>query len=83
VLQATYWGEERDRRFGILVDGVTVAREVLNGDGPMDFIQREYAIPAALTAGKPTVRIRFEPEPGVTAGPVFGLLLYGAAAPAA
>jgi DUF1680 family protein len=80
VLQATYWGEERDRRFSILVDGVAVAREVLNGDGPMDFFTREYAIPAGLTEGKPTVRIRFEPEAGVSAGPVFGLMLYGAAA---
>ncbi len=80
VLQATYWGEERDRRFSILVDGVAVAREVLTGDGPMAFFEREYAIPAALTEGKPTLRIRFEPEPGVSAGPVFGLMLYGAAA---
>jgi DUF1680 family protein len=79
VLQATYWGEERDRRFSILVDGVMLAREVLNGDGPIDFFAREYAIPAALIQGKPTVRIRFEPEPGVSAGPVFGLMLYGAA----
>jgi hypothetical protein len=79
VLQATYWGEERNRRFSILVDGVMLARELLIGDGPMDFFSREYPIPAALTENKPTVRIRFEPEPGVSAGPVFGLLLYGAA----
>jgi len=79
VLQATYWGEERDRRFSILIDGVPAAREELNGDGPMDFLDREYAIPAALTEGKPTLRIRFVPDPGVSAGPVFGLMLFGAA----
>jgi DUF1680 family protein len=79
VLLATYWGEERDRRFSILIDGVDVAREVLNGDGPMDFLEREYAIPAALTEGKPTLRVRFTPDPGVSAGPVFGLMLFGAA----
>ena len=45
MLQATYWGEERDRRFAILVDGVVVANEQLNGAGPSDFIEREYSIP--------------------------------------
>ncbi len=80
LLQTTYWGEERDRRFTILVDGVAVAQEELRGDGPSDFIAREYAIPETLTAGKMTVRVRFEPQKGVTAGPVFGMRLYGVGA---
>jgi uncharacterized protein len=76
TLQATYWGEERDRRFAILVDGVRVAKEELNGDQPGEFIERNYRIPEALTQNKPTLRIRFEPEKDVSAGPVFGLRLY-------
>ena len=36
TLQATYWGEERDRRFKILVDGVVMASEQLSGAGPAD-----------------------------------------------
>jgi uncharacterized protein len=79
TLQATYWGEERDRRFSILVDGVVVASERLNGAGPTEFVEREYPLPEALTQDKATVRIRFEPEMGATAGPVFGLRLYTAA----
>jgi hypothetical protein len=78
TLQATYWGEERDRRFTILVDGATVAKEELNGAQPGEFIDRDYPIPEALTQNKPSLRIRFEPEKGVSAGPVFGLRLYAA-----
>jgi DUF1680 family protein len=78
TLQATYWGEERDRRFTILVDGVALASEQLNGSGPSDFVERDYPIPEALTQGTPSLRIRFEPEKGFSAGPAFGLRLYAA-----
>jgi hypothetical protein len=80
TLQATYWGEERDRRFTILADGVALASEQLNGSGPSDFFERDYAIPEALTQGKAALRIRFEPEKGFSAGPTFGLRLYAAGA---
>jgi len=79
TLQATYWGEERDRRFRILVDGGVVASEQLSGAGPSDFMEREYSIDEALTKEKSTLRIRFEPAPSFSAGPVFGLLLYARA----
>jgi uncharacterized protein len=80
ILQATYWGEERERRFAILVNGDIVAREQLNGAGPSDFIECDYAVDAALIKEKSTLRIRFEPEKGFSAGPVFGLRLYAAVA---
>jgi uncharacterized protein len=80
TLQATYWGEERDRRFAILVDGVVVANQLLNGAGPSDFFEREYSIPPTLTNGKAVLRVRFEPETGFSAGPVYGLRLYAGAA---
>jgi hypothetical protein len=76
ILQATYWGEERDRRFTILVEGAIVASEQLSGAGPSEFIERDYSIPATLTDGRTALRIRFEPTTGFTAGPVFGLRLY-------
>jgi hypothetical protein len=79
TVQATYWGEERDRRFAILLDGVVLASEQLNGTGPTDFFERDYPIPETLSKDKTTLRIRFEPEHGVSAGPVFGLRLYTAA----
>ncbi|HTD75571.1 MAG TPA: glycoside hydrolase family 127 protein [Steroidobacteraceae bacterium] len=80
TLQATYWGEERDRRFTVLADGVALASEQLNGSGPSDFFERDYPIPEALTQGRPTLRIRFEPEKGFSAGPAFGLRLYASGA---
>lgn len=76
VLQATYWGEERNRRFRILVDGVLVATERLEANKPGEFFEQDYAIPVSLTDGKPAVRVRFEPEERVSAGPVFGVRLF-------
>jgi DUF1680 family protein len=78
VLQAVYWGEERDRRFKIFIDDELLAQEQLTGDRPGIFFERDYNISAALSAGKRALRVRFEPEAGVSAGPVFGLRLYSA-----
>jgi uncharacterized protein len=78
VLQATYWGEERNRRFRILLDGVLIATERLEANKPGEFFEQDYPIPAALTQGKQTVRVRFEPEERVSAGPVFGVRLFSA-----
>jgi hypothetical protein len=75
TLKATYWGEERDRRFTVLVDGVVLASEQLNGAGPTDFFERDYPIPESLSKDKTMLRIRFEPQNGVSAGPVFGMRL--------
>lgn len=74
-LQASYWGEERNRRFRILVDEQEIAKVELIAENPGVFIDKTYAIPAQLTAGKSKIRIRFQPETGYTAGPVFGCRL--------
>ncbi len=76
ILQATYWGEERNRRFNILVDGVIVAKEKLDADSPGEFFDKDYPIPTTLTVGKSTIRVRFEPELGASAGPAFGVRLF-------
>jgi DUF1680 family protein len=78
MLQATYWGEERNRRFRILVDDVAIANERLDGSRPGEFFEQDYPIPTALTAGKTSIRVRFEPETGVSAGPAFGVRLFTA-----
>jgi len=79
LLRATYWGEERRRSFRILVDGTPIATERLDGDGPGEFIDRDYLLATSLTADKARITVRFEPEPGHSAGPVFGCRLLGAA----
>ena len=73
VLQATYWGEERNRIFDILVDGETIATQSLDAPKPQSFVDVDYAVPERLTRGKPSVVIRFQPHEGRTAGPVFGV----------
>lgn len=79
LLQASYWGEERNRDFHISIDGERIARVKLDGGNPGVFIDQQYPLPERLTSGKASVVVRFDPEPGHTAGPVFGVRLYTAA----
>jgi uncharacterized protein len=78
ALQATYWGDERRKLFHIFVDGTRIATERLDG-GPIAFVEREYAIPRALSSGKRTITVRFEPEPMSRVGPVYGVRLLTSA----
>ncbi len=76
VLQATYWGGERERSFDVLVDDVKIASDRLNGEHPGEFFTADYNVPDELADGKETIRISFLPRDGQTAGPVFGVRLY-------
>ena len=76
TLRATYWGEESKRQFYILVDGQKIATETLGYGKQGEFVERDYAIPQELVKGKSEVSVRFEPEKGNTAGPVFGCLIF-------
>ena len=78
LLQATYWGDERERTFDILVDNVKVATQTLSNDHPGTFFDVDYPMPVALTRGKTQVKIRFLPHDRNTAGPIFGVRLYTA-----
>lgn len=76
TLRATYWGEESKRLFFISVDGTRIASETLGYDKLGQFIERDYPIPPELVKGKTSVTVRFEPDKGKTAGPVFGCLIF-------
>ena len=82
-LRATYWGEERDHDFLILVEGSVIATERLTGGRTGLFFDRTYRIPDSLTEGKDGITVRFEPLPDRTAGPVFGVACLSAASPQA
>ncbi|RYD25349.1 MAG: hypothetical protein EOP89_09385 [Lysobacteraceae bacterium] len=56
-----------------------VAGEQLTGKAPGKFIDVDYPLPPALTRGKASVRVRFVPHEGRTAGPVFGARLLAGA----
>lgn len=75
ILQASYWADERKRLFHISIDGTRIASQTLRPDKPV-FFDVDYPIPEALTRGKESVEVRFEPEPGNTAGPVFGCRIF-------
>lgn len=60
TLQATYWGDERNRHIDILIDGVALTTEKLEGDASSGFIDRAYPVPAKLLEGKRSVVLRFE-----------------------
>src|SRR5215204_894334 len=76
TLRATYWGEEGKRVFYILVDGQKIATENLGYKKQGEFVERDYPIPPELVKGKSAIIVRFEPEKGNTAGPVFGCLIF-------
>jgi DUF1680 family protein len=77
LLQATYWGEERNRQFEIFIDGQKIATQRLDADHPGEFFDVTYPIPEALTRGKQDVMIRVVPAAGMTrAGPVFGMGIF-------
>src|SRR3546814_18050016 len=77
MLQAAYWGEERNKHFDIKIDGTTIATQRLDGERPGEFFTVDYVVPQALATGKAEVLIRFEPRPGPNrCGPVFGVRLF-------
>jgi uncharacterized protein len=81
VLEASYWGDERKRAFDILIDGQKIATQELEAIRPGEFIDIDYPVPEALTRGKKSVMVRFQPHSGHTAGPVFGVRLFTPKAP--
>ena len=62
VLRALYWGEETDKNFTIAVDGETIATERRATAPARQFVGVDYPIPERLTAGKESVRVRFETQ---------------------
>jgi hypothetical protein len=76
ALQATYWGDERQREFEIQIDGKTFAKQTLDHEHPGEFFDVVYPIPAEFIQGKKTVRVKFVPVPRNTAGPVFGVRMF-------
>src|SRR3546814_13965463 len=76
MLQAAYWGEERNKHFDIKIDGTTIATQRLDGERTGEFFTVDYVVPQALATGKAEVLIRFEPRPGPNrCGPASGVRL--------
>ena len=71
-LLLTYIGDDKDRKFDILVEGVKIATEDWKGGKTGKFYDVEYKIPGELIKGKEKITVRIEANYGKTAGRVFG-----------
>ena len=73
-LLATYWGSDAGGRvFDVLVDGVRIHTQRLEGRHPDRFFDEVYAIPAEQLRGKASITVKFQAHPDNFAGGVFGL----------
>jgi DUF1680 family protein len=72
ILMLTYIGDDKDRKWDILIDGVKLVLAEWNGGQTGRFYDMEYPIPASMTQGKSIVTVRIEASQGRTAGRVFG-----------
>ena len=72
ALLCTYSGDDQKRGFDLMVDGVKIGTQELNGGTTGRFFDVEYPIPAELISGKLTVLVRVQAHPNKTAGRVFG-----------
>jgi hypothetical protein len=72
TLYCEYWGSDvPPRTFDILVDGTKIATQALDRSKPNAFFQVEYPLPPDLLKDREKVTVRFQAQPGNTAGGVF------------
>jgi DUF1680 family protein len=77
-LLLTYIGDDKDRKFDILVEGVKIATEDWKGGKTGKFYNVEYKIPEDLVKDKEKITVRIEANHTKTAGRVFGVRLIHA-----
>ena len=71
-LMVTAWGGDNGRVVDIYIDGTKIATQALQHPKPNQFVDLMYAIPDSLTAGKTTVRVKFQAPKGKSSGAIFG-----------
>ncbi|PPT87817.1 glycoside hydrolase family 127 protein [Xanthomonas theicola] len=71
ALRLRFWGSDKGR-FNILVDGKLAVEVQVERGQVIDFVDRDYPLPPALTRDAARLTIRIEPQHGDTAGPLFG-----------
>ncbi|PTX92794.1 hypothetical protein DB346_23025 [Verrucomicrobia bacterium LW23] len=71
TLICTYWGGDRDRTFDVVVNGVVVATQTLEGRQPGKAIEVAYPLPPESLTGQQNLTVRFQ---GAGKGRVGGLL---------
>ena len=71
ALVCTYWGGDRDRSFDVVVNGIAVATQTLDGRQPGKVIEVSYPLPPESITGQQNLTVRFQ---GIGQGRVGGLL---------
>lgn len=71
-LLCSYIGDDQNRGFDLLVDGVKIGTQELKGGQTGRFFDVTYPIPNELLKGKSMVEVKIQGHPGKTAGRVFG-----------
>jgi DUF1680 family protein len=73
TLLLTYIGDDRGRKFDVLVDGIKIATVDWNGGKTGKFYDVEYPVPAELIKGKTKITIKIDASYNRTAGRIFGV----------
>lgn len=72
ILLLTYIGDDKDRKFDVLVNGIKIAYVEWDGGITGKFYDNEYVIPADLIGNKTSVSIKIDANHERTAGRIFG-----------
>jgi uncharacterized protein len=72
ILLLTYIGDDKDRKFDVLVDGVKIVYVEWDGGTTGKFYDKEYVIPGELIGNKTSVTIKIDANHDHTAGRIFG-----------
>ncbi|HLP18317.1 MAG TPA: beta-L-arabinofuranosidase domain-containing protein [Bacteroidota bacterium] len=72
ILLLTYLGDDKDRKFDLVVEGSLIATVEWKGGKSNTFYDVEYPLPADVLVGKEKITVRIEANHGKTAGRIFG-----------
>jgi hypothetical protein len=76
TLRITYWDEDTDRKFKILINETELASVKLSGGGSKQFVDVDYPIPASLVqSGNGVLTVRFIADEGSVAGGIYYIRL--------
>ena len=73
VLVCAYWGSDRDRVFDVVVNGVVVATQTLDGRHPGKTFEVAYPLPPEALTGQQNLTVRFQGTGRGRVGGLFGL----------
>lgn len=71
LLRCTYWGDDSERTFDIMIDGKVLKTMMLAHDKPGHFFNVETPLPQEWIKGKTKISVRVQPAANSTAGGLY------------